>query len=132
MLRKERGSIANELTPQATQGVGGPEISKMNVAELQDLQRAVGTRIDSLKKENRRRAFEAVEKKAEEMGLSRSDLKGRYGGNGKGATANRPVPRYRHPDTGQTYSGRGRRPTWVKEFEANGGDLASIEIRKEN
>lgn len=32
-----------------------------------------------------------------------------------------PVPvKYRHPDTGETWTGRGKAPRWVTEAEANG------------
>ena len=38
-------------------------------------------------------------------------------------------PRFRNPkNSAQTWSGRGKMPTWVEEALANGHDLASLEF----
>lgn len=39
----------------------------------------------------------------------------------RGATARKPVPaKYRHPDTGDTWTGRGKAPRWITAAEAQG------------
>lgn len=44
-------------------------------------------------------------------------------------TAKRAVaPKYRHPQTGETWSGRGKAPRWLAAEEANGADRASFLI----
>lgn len=38
-------------------------------------------------------------------------------------------PKYRHPENPQkTWTGKGRRPDWVKEFQNNGGDIETCRI----
>lgn len=45
------------------------------------------------------------------------------------ATAGRKVaPKYRHPETGETWTGRGMQPRWVREYLEQGGDLESLRI----
>lgn len=104
------------------------DLGQLSLGELQRLEREVPKQIERVERERRRVAFEAVEKTAAEMGLSKADLRAKFGGAGKAKDA-KPETGYRHPETGQTWAGIGRRPRWVNEFEAQGGDLASIEIR---
>ncbi|HNQ03717.1 MAG TPA: H-NS histone family protein [Thiobacillaceae bacterium] len=51
---------------------------------------------------------------------------GRAGG-GK-ARAAAPIAKYRDPVSGRTWSGRGRRPAWVLEHEAQGKKLDAFRI----
>lgn len=39
-----------------------------------------------------------------------------------------PVPRYKDPTSGKTWSGRGRVPQWVADHEAGGGARSDLEI----
>ncbi|ANN77295.1 H-NS family nucleoid-associated regulatory protein [Bordetella flabilis] len=46
------------------------------------------------------------------------------------APSKRPVaPKYRHPETGETWSGRGKRPRWLTAAEAAGATLDSFLIQ---
>ncbi|WP_459618130.1 H-NS histone family protein [Bordetella sp. 2513F-2] len=46
------------------------------------------------------------------------------------AAAKRPVaPKYRHPKTGETWSGRGKAPRWLVAEEAAGVDRSSFLIK---
>lgn len=38
----------------------------------------------------------------------------------------RPVPKYRHTRTGQTWTGRGLQPKWVQQYIADGGRLDDL------
>lgn len=38
------------------------------------------------------------------------------------------APKYRHPETGATWSGRGRSPRWLVEAEQSGADRESFRI----
>ncbi len=106
----------------------GQVLKGMSLTELRQLERELPKQIDRVEREERRIAFQAVEKAAVQAGLTKSDLLGHYGGSRKGAAA-KVTTGFRHPETGQVWAGRGRRPHWVNEFEAKGGDLAAIEIR---
>ncbi|WP_144634839.1 H-NS family nucleoid-associated regulatory protein [Bordetella genomosp. 13] len=45
-----------------------------------------------------------------------------------GAAKRAVAPKYRHPQTGETWSGRGKAPRWLAAEEANGADRASFLI----
>lgn len=47
-----------------------------------------------------------------------------------GAAKKTVAPKYRHPDTGETWSGRGKPPRWLATAEAGGADRASFLIDK--
>ena len=47
-----------------------------------------------------------------------------------GAAKKTVAPKYRHPDTGETSSGRGKPPRWLASAEAAGADRASFLIDK--
>lgn len=50
-------------------------------------------------------------------------------GDQRGRRVSRVPARYRNPENSeQTWTGRGNKPHWVREFEATGASLASIEI----
>lgn len=42
--------------------------------------------------------------------------------------ARKVAPRYRHPETGATWTGRGRAPRWIVDHEANGGTRGDFSI----
>jgi DNA-binding protein H-NS len=45
-------------------------------------------------------------------------------------TSKRPVaPKYRHPQTGKTWSGRGKAPRWMSAAEATGASRSSFLIK---
>jgi DNA-binding protein H-NS len=54
---------------------------------------------------------------AEDLGLSASSgsKREKAGTSGKTYTANTGKPKYRNPETGQTWSGRGQPPGWIKD-----------------
>jgi DNA-binding protein H-NS len=49
----------------------------------------------------------------------------------KGATkpARQVAPKYRHPDTGETWTGRGKPPRWLVAAEASGAERESFLIK---
>src|SRR3546814_14711372 len=50
---------------------------------------------------------------------------------GAGAAARRPVPiKYRHPPTGESWTGRGKHPRWITQAEADGQKKRSFHIGK--
>lgn len=51
-----------------------------------------------------------IRAKMDEFGISLADLSTRRSG-AKGSTV---APKYRHPQTGETWSGRGKMPRWLQ------------------
>ena len=78
----------------------------------------------------RRKLLEEFRARAAEMGLSPDELlgdgalpgrpRGKARSGGKGAQASPRPARYRDPETGETWSGRGRVPRWLKAAEQRG------------
>jgi DNA-binding protein H-NS len=66
------------------------------------------------------------------FGSARSNRGGKRkaaGSAGAGTAAKRPVaPKYRHPQTGETWSGRGKAPRWLMAAEAAGAARDSFLI----
>jgi len=112
-------------------GEVGEVLKGMSLTELRQLERELPKQIDRVEREERRIAFKSVEEAAAQAGLTKSDLLGHYGGSRRSNPA-KVTTGFRHPQTGQVWAGRGRRPQWVNEFEANGGELKNIEIRPES
>jgi DNA-binding protein H-NS len=107
-------------------------LERLSLEDLRALEKELPKQIERVEREQRRMAFDEIEKKAAEVGLSKADLRSRYGGSVSATKPPKPTTVFRHPDTGDEWAGRGRRPQWLNEFEAKGGDLSSIEIRSES
>lgn len=98
--------------------------------ELEKLQVDIDKALIKVADEERKAALAAAEKAAAVHGFSLSELidSGALGAK-KGRNAPKSPPKYRNPDNpDQTWSGRGRRPGWIVEAEANGKSLAEFEI----
>jgi len=107
------------------------EIEKMTRDELLKLRKQVDKAIDTLAERERKAALQAAEEAVKAHGFSLADF-GIAGGKarpkGKAAGSKNP-PKYRNPhDETQTWSGRGRRPQWVKDAEAAGIPLENLAI----
>lgn len=63
--------------------------------------------IEAAKAEERDRVLEEVRADVAKYGIARDDLFPRK-------TSRRPTARYRNPQTGETWSGRGRPPAWIE------------------
>ena len=51
----------------------------------------------------------------------------------RGNPTRKPVePKYRNPETGDTWTGRGKAPRWITEAEASGTDRSHFLIEKEH
>ena len=71
----------------------------------------------------RKALLEEVRAKAEALGLSLDALleEARQDGSSPGGGKRTPVrPKYRDPETGETWSGRGSTPGWLKRLEDQG------------
>ncbi|OSP53399.1 H-NS family nucleoid-associated regulatory protein [Pseudoruegeria sp. SK021] len=101
-------------------------LSNRSLDELKTLQKDVTEAIDSFETRRRQDALAAVEAKAKEMGFTLAELTRQR----KAPKAVIP-PRYCHPENPElTWSGRGRRPAWIKEALAAGTTLETFLIAK--
>ena len=97
-------------------------LSTLNSSELQQLKNDIEKEVES--RSVKMAAIDEVKKLVASKGLSLVDVLSELGG-GKSPKARRelgPAPiRFRHPkDASMTWSGRGKRPNWMKEAMAQG------------
>lgn len=99
------------------------DLDSLSLNELKTLQKQVARAIDNYKERQRQNALAELEAKAQEMGFTLNDLLG--GKKSKKAG----IPKYRHPDDATvTWTGKGRRPDWVKDALAKGKSLDDLLI----
>jgi len=117
-------------------------LKNMSVAELNKLKVAIEKEISSRKKTQRNKALGEIKNIAAKYGLKLAEVvgesatparrrkaKGKQVANKKAKSAEKKVL-YRHPENPQlTWSGgRGRRPQWVKDWEAAGHSLDEAKV----
>ncbi len=97
-------------------------LKDLSVQELDEII-AAAERERHAKREGARKALlEEMKAKAEALGLSLDALleEARQDGASPRTTRGPVRAKYRHPDTGETWSGRGSAPGWLKRLEAQG------------
>ncbi|MBM7066527.1 H-NS family nucleoid-associated regulatory protein [Actibacterium sp. 188UL27-1] len=106
------------------------DLHALSRKELEKLQVDIDKALAKVAEEERKAALAAAEKAVANHGFSLDELiaSGAVGGK-KGRNAPKSPAKYRNPDNPeQTWSGRGRRPGWIAEAEADGKVLADLEI----
>ena len=99
------------------------DLNALSLKELKSLYKNIERAISDFENRKRREALIELEKKAVEMGLSLSELAIVC----KVKKIN--SPKYRNPvNVEQTWSGRGRTPLWIKDFENAGGSREDMLI----
>jgi DNA-binding protein H-NS len=105
------------------------------LASLQDLlakKAALEQEIEATQKRERSDAINQVKSLMAQYGLTVADLAGRpAGGNGgKGGVAKgaKVAPKFRNSATGDTWSGRGLQPKWLKAALASGKKIDDFAI----
>jgi DNA-binding protein H-NS len=131
MARDSRSSAADVI----------PLLEGLTVTDLDEVIAAAERQRETSRESGKRELVEEFRAKAAAMGLSLEELVGGAARTGRtpgrarsarkgapGATpAAAPAARYRNPETGETWSGRGRAPNWLKRAEEQGrgrGDFA--------
>ena len=103
------------------------------MATLQELmaqREALERQIEQTKKQERGEAIERVKALMAEYGLTVSDLGSRpaSGKTKKGKSGGKVAAKYRNSSTGETWSGRGLQPRWLKAALASGRKLADFAV----
>ncbi len=96
-------------------------LASLSSSDLQQLKADIDKEL--AERSSKLQAIEEVKKLAAAKGLNLSDLIGEMGGSKtKGKRELGPAPvRFRHPkDPTMTWSGRGKRPNWMKDALAQG------------
>ena len=107
-----------------------PALEGLTVADLDKVIAAAERQRETRRESGKKELVEEFRAKAEAMGLSLAELVGGSAQTGrpapkarkpqKGASAASPPVKYRNPDTGATWSGRGRIPKWMALAQERG------------
>jgi len=101
------------------------------VASLQDLlaqKEALDREIESTKKKERGDAVEKIRTLMAEYGLTAADLAPRAAQKVKAGTGKKVAAKYRNTATGETWSGRGLQPKWLKAALASGRKISEFTV----
>lgn len=104
----------------------GMDLSTYSQQELIRLRKQVEQELESRRRIDRRTARQEVKDIAERYGISLADLL-----TGSSTQPKPPGGRlaYQHPsDPSKNWSGRGRKPNWLKEWEASGRSLDELRL----
>jgi DNA-binding protein H-NS len=101
------------------------------MASLQELlaqKEAIEREIELTKKRERADAIARVRSLMAEYGLTLADLGGKGPAASPKATTGKVPPKYRNAATGDTWSGRGLQPNWLKAALASGRKLDEFKV----
>jgi DNA-binding protein H-NS len=101
------------------------------MATLQELltqKEALEREIELTKKRDRAEAIAKVRALMSEYGLTLADLGGKVTPTAKGSARGKVPPKFRDPATGDTWSGRGLQPNWLKAALAAGRKLDDFKV----
>jgi DNA-binding protein H-NS len=106
------------------------DLSKLNVAELKDLQAQVAVEMKNRERSEVEKARNDINAIAQSLGLSLKDLLDNADTKGKiRKQTGKIAVQYRNPqNASQEWTGRGRQPSWVKELLASGKNLMSAKV----
>jgi len=103
------------------------DLSRYSMSDLDKLQEEIDARRKSIKKEGRKEALKAAKAAAKKHGFDLGELVRvrKAGGTRKPAE-----PKYRNPAKPEvTWSGRGRKPTWIRDHLSKGKKLEELGIQ---
>lgn len=104
------------------------------MSTLKDLiaqQAALDRQIAEAMKSARTEAIAQIRTLMTQNGLTAADLVAPAGGRANGASTDsraKVAPKYRHPETGATWTGRGLKPRWLAEQLASGKQMSDFAI----
>jgi DNA-binding protein H-NS len=99
------------------------DLSKLSIPELEDLAKEVESELVTRREAEKQRVLDQIRDLAASIGMTPEELLGRKA---KGKAAAVEV-KYRSPDDPSlTWTGRGKRPSWVNDALAGGKTLADL------
>jgi DNA-binding protein H-NS len=101
------------------------------MATLQELiaqKEALEREIDRTRNQDRAEAISKVRSLMEQYGLSVTDLSSKGGPKTRAGKGNKVAAKYRNKATGDTWSGRGLQPKWLRAALGTGAKIADFAI----
>ncbi|MEY3251648.1 MAG: hypothetical protein RL227_621 [Pseudomonadota bacterium] len=103
-----------------------------SLAELLAQKAALDQLIIDTQRAERERAVAQVRELMAQFGLTMADIGGAPRPaplrQSRSQAPSKVAPKYRHPDTGETWSGRGLQPKWLKAALADGRSLSDFAL----
>lgn len=120
------------MTSQTRKGLIMKKINTddMSVAEIEKLIKQLSDAKEKSEKqqEDKAKAKDQIDEILNKFELSISDVYPHLGTtSSKGSKTALPA-KYRHPESGKTWTGRGRKPSWFNEFVEKGGDPKDLQV----
>lgn len=100
----------------------------MNVKDLIAQRAELDRQIEQAQRAERAEAIAKVKEIMSMHGLTLADLSGRASVKPEKATARKVAAKFRDPETGNTWSGRGLQPKWLRNALAAGRSLADFAV----
>lgn len=88
---------------------------------------ALDQKIEAARRQKRADTIAEIKALMAEHGLTLADL-GSRGSASSRKPARKVPPKYRHPNTGETWSGRGLQPNWLKSALAEGAQISDFKV----
>ncbi|MDU8927764.1 H-NS histone family protein [Alisedimentitalea sp. MJ-SS2] len=106
------------------------DLNAMTLAELKSLEKKLAKAISRFEMREKKKALAMLKAKAKEMGFSLDELAAEAAAQPETVRPRKKVaPKYANPmDLTQTWTGRGRRPAWVKDALEAGKSLDDLTI----
>jgi DNA-binding protein H-NS len=92
----------------------------LSLEQLLKQQADLTKQIEETKSRERDGAIEQIRSLMANHGLTAADIGPEKAARKKGSTGKKVAAKYRHPTTGETWSGRGLQPKWLKAALAGG------------
>ncbi len=105
------------------------DLSKLSIEELLNLQSRIPAEIEARKEQDRQQLLKQISELASKHGYSIADILGKQPSNSAPKTRRVATIKFRNPaEFSQTWTGRGRKPTWVKEWLEKGNSIESLKV----
>lgn len=99
-----------------------------SLKELLEQKEALEREIERTKRQDRGEAIAKVRALMDEYGLTPADLVSKRAPKPRAGKGGKVAPKYRDGATGNTWSGRGLQPNWLKAALASGRKLADFAV----
>ncbi|HSM20679.1 MAG TPA: H-NS histone family protein [Rubrivivax sp.] len=103
-------------------------MSQVSLSDLLAQRAALEKQIADAQREQRSAAISQIKSLMAEYGLTLADIGSRAAAAPARKTTGKVAVKYRSTDTGETWSGRGLQPNWLKAAIASGRSLADFAV----
>jgi len=101
------------------------DLTSLSLAELRDLQQQIPAELKRREAAEKINVLNEVRAFAKARGFAIEELLGKEP-KSKPALGGKVKVKYRHPQSGEEWTGRGRKPKWVEAWLAEGGSMEGL------